>query len=553
MDSRKSQRGPILVALGIGVSRLSGLGRETVTSRLLGNTAAADAFTVAMRIPNLMQNLLGEGALSASFVPLYSQALADDATSDRNHEAGRLAGAVAALLMTVTGVIVLLLVILARPITFLLAPGLSASRFELAVTLTQITALGGGFAVMSAWCQGVLNSHRRFFLAYAAPVLWNAVMIGAVLMASILAFDLDGLAGAMAWGATGGGLAQLLAQLPLAVRLARGLRLNWGRGQRQVREAARRFGPTVLSRGVVQISNYVDLALASLLAVGAVTALFRAQLVYSLPYSLFALSVAAAELPEMSRLTHDRSALAARTVANIRNVAFWLMLTAAAYLAAGDLIVGLLFEGGLFTADDTTLVSAAIAVFGLTLPASGISRILLNTCFALGDTVGPARISVIRVVVAAAVGIVVMFPLDRVIVEGGSLLNIADALRPAWALPQSEREVADVVRLGAVGLAVGAAVGSWTEMTLLSRLLRGHLTDFRPGTAVTQLLLSAIGAFVAAFTAKQAVTHLPVVVSAPLVLSVALCVYTLIALRSGIEAAILLLDQAKRLLRRSGR
>jgi len=551
VDSRKGQRGPILVALGIGASRLAGLGRETVTSRLLGNTAAADALTVAMRIPNLLQNLLGEGALSASFVPLYSQAL-DDA-DDENHEAGRLAGAVAALLMTVTGVIVLALVILARPITFLLAPGLSASRFELAVTLTRFTALGGGFVVMSAWCQGVLNSHRRFFLAYAAPVLWNAVQIGALLMAWILAFDLDGLAGAMAWGVAGGGLAQLLAQLPLTLRLVRGLRLNWGRGQRRVREAVRRFGPMVLSRGVVQISSYVDLALASLLAVGAVTALFRAQLVYSLPYSLFALSVAAAELPEMSRLAHDRSALAARAEANMRSVAFWLMLTAAAYLAAGDLIVGLLFEGGLFTSDDTTLVSLAIAVFGLALPASGTSRILLNTCFALGDTVGPARISVIRVVVAAAVGIAVMFPLDRVIVEGGSLLNITDALRPAWALPQSEREVADVVRLGAVGLAVGAAVGSWTEMTLLGRLLRRHLTDFRPGTAVTRLLLSAVGAFAAAFTAKQAVTHLSVVVSAPLVLSVALGVYTLIALRSGIEATALLLDPAKRLLRRIGR
>jgi len=176
----------------------------------------------------MLQNLLGEGVLSASFVPVYSRLLDESARDeDGPTDPGRVAGAVAAALMTVVGLSVALIVTLARPITFVLAPGLTDDRFDLAVSLVRITALGTGFAVLSAWCLGVLNSHRRFFVSYAAPVLWNAVQVGALVVAWILAFDLDGVARALAWGVAGGGLAQLLVQLPLTLRLARGLRLRW--------------------------------------------------------------------------------------------------------------------------------------------------------------------------------------------------------------------------------------------------------------------------------------------------------------------------------------
>ena len=352
-----------MVALGIAASRLAGLGRETVAARLLGNTAAGDAFAVAMRIPNLLQNLLGEGVLSASFVPVYSRLLDDGARRGADREdPGRVAGAVAAALMTVVGLSVALIVTLARPITFLLAPGLTGDRFDLAVSLVRITALGTGFAVLSAWCLGVLNSHRRFFVSYAAPVLWNAVQVGALVVAWILAFDLDGVARALAWGVAGGGLAQLLVQLPLTVRLARGLRLRWMRGHAGLREIRRRFGPAVLGRGVVQVSAYVDLVLASLLATGAMAALYRAQILYMLPVSLFAMSVAAAELPEMSRQADDPVALATRSRAAMRKVAFWMLLAAAVYTAAGDLVVGLLFQGGVFSEADTVLVWFVVGV-----------------------------------------------------------------------------------------------------------------------------------------------------------------------------------------------
>ena len=535
------------MALGIGASRLAGLGRETVASRLLGNTAAADAFAVAMRIPNMLQNLLGEGVLSASFVPVYSRLL-DEAHyegGDRD-DPGRVAGAVAAALMAIVGLAVALIVTLARPITFVLAPGIVGDgRFDLAVSLVRITALGTGFAVLSAWCLGVLNSHRRFFVSYAAPVLWNAVQVGALVVAWVLVFDLDGVARTLAWGVAGGGLAQLLVQLPLTVRLARGLRLRWIRGHAGLREIRRRFGPALLGRGVVQVSAFLDQILATLLATGAIAALFRAQILYLLPVSLFAMSIAAAELPEMSRLADDPVALADRTRLALRRVAFWMLMTTVIYVAAGDLVVGLLFEGGVFGSADTVLVWFVIAAYSLGLPATGVSRVLQNACYARGDTAGPARIAAIRVSVAAAVGTVVMFPLDRIVVGPDGLLGAADAFGLVWALPAAERALDDIVRLGAVGLALGSSVAAWTEIVLLARrfgvpdAVRSALASPAAATAVSFVTTAAL---------KLMVGGWPVFLSAPLVVAVAVGVYTVVAHRSGVAEADLLLRPVRRAL-----
>ena len=440
--------------------------------------------------------------------------------------------------MLIVGLAVAVIVTFARPIAWLLAPGLSDDRFELTVSLVRITALGTGFAVLSAWCLGVLNSHRRFFLSYAAPVLWNAAQVAALTVAWILAFDLDDVARALAWGVAAGGLAQLVVQLPLTIRLAKGLRLRWMRRHVALREISARALPAILGRGVVQVSAYVDLMLASLLATGAVAALFRAQMLYLLPISLFAMSVAAAELPEMSRLTHDVRALAERSSAAMRRVAFWMLLAAAVYVAAGDLVVGLLFEGGAFGSADTTLVWLVIAAYALGLPATGVSRVLHNTCYALGDTAGPARIAAVRVLVAAAVGVVVMFPLDRVTVVPDGLLNLTEAWNLAWALPVDEREAGDMVRLGAMGLALGSAAAAWTELALLARRLRARR---RIRAALGAPMGAAAVSFAVAAGLKLIVGSWPVLVSAPLVAAVTALTYAVTAHLSGLPESDLLL------------
>ncbi|HEX2029541.1 MAG TPA: lipid II flippase MurJ, partial [Nitriliruptorales bacterium] len=270
---RGSRRNSALVAGGILLSRLAGFARERAMAFFFGNSGVLDAFRAALRIPNLLQNLLGEGVLSASFIPVYSRLLAQR----REEEAGRLAGAVAGLLTLVAGGLVLVGVLLAPALTTVLTPGFTGRRYALTVTLLRILFPGIGFLVLSAWCLGVLNSHRRFFLSYVAPVLWNAAQI-----AALVAFGLGGLAAAplavaLAWGAFVGGALQFLVQLPGVLRLSRRLRLSLDLDLAGVRDTLRAFGPVVAGRGVVQLLAFIDTVLASLLVTGALAALGYAQ------------------------------------------------------------------------------------------------------------------------------------------------------------------------------------------------------------------------------------------------------------------------------------
>src|SRR5687767_12466212 len=157
--------GSVLVAIGIFLSRIAGLVRQKVFAHFFGaNSFAADAFNAAFRIPNLLQNLFGEGVLSASFIPVYTGMLA----REREEEANKLAGAVISALALVAAVMVLLGVLLAPLLVGMIAPGFTGAKRELTIRLTQILFPGAALLVFSAWCLGILNSHRRFFMSYAA-------------------------------------------------------------------------------------------------------------------------------------------------------------------------------------------------------------------------------------------------------------------------------------------------------------------------------------------------------------------------------------------------
>jgi hypothetical protein len=203
-------RGSVLVGAGILLSRIAGLVRQRVLAYYLGLGDAADVFAAAFRVPNLLQNLFGEGALSASFIPSYSRLLGEG----REEEARRLAGAVLSILSLVVAIIVTGGVLAAPTIANLLAPEWTGEKRLLMEQLIRILFPGAGLLVFSAWCLGVLNSHRRFLLSYAAPVVWNLAIIAAVLLA--------GGAGGMgrvvvwaAWGSVAGSLLQVAVQWPM--------------------------------------------------------------------------------------------------------------------------------------------------------------------------------------------------------------------------------------------------------------------------------------------------------------------------------------------------
>ena len=542
-SNRPGGRGSSAVAAGIALSRLSGLLRESLLRSVLALGPAADAFAAALRIPNLLQNLLGEGSLSASFIPVYSRLLGEG----RDDEAGRVAGAVAGLLAALAGGLVVVSILAARPLAVLLAPGFEGRRLDLTVDLLRITTGGLGLLVLSAWCLGVLNSHGRFFLPYVAPVLWNAAQVTVLAVAAFGDWSPRGAAIALAWGLVAGGALQFGVQAVAVWRLAPDLRPSFGRGNAAVADVRRRFGPAVLGRGVLQLSGYLDLVLASLLVTGAVAGLLSAQMLYALPVALFATSVAVAELPEMSRLA---SGLADRALAARRRTAFFVAFCTVAYLVLGESIVGALFGWGAFDADDTRAVALVLAAYSLGLPAVASSRIFQNTLYAVGDTSGPARIAAARVGLAAVVGIALMFPLDRIAAHGGALLTL-DGVGWFGPLNAGIRTGSPDPHLGAVGLALGSACAAWLELALLSRRCRRSVDGTSGPTAVMSRLAPATGAaVVVALGVRWATDGLPAIAAAPIGLAVAGCTYVLVASATGVDEADLVIGPLRRRLRR---
>ena len=220
------------VAAGILLTRVLGYVRERVFAYYFGNESIpADAFRAALRIPNTIRNLLGEGTLSASFIPVY--AALNERTDKRAARA--LAGAVLGLLLLGSGVLALLGIALAPAITTVVAKGFDEPRRQLTVSLVRILFPMTGLMVISAWCLGVLNTHRRFFLPYAAPALWNIAGIAALVAAGSwlarrdlpLEAQMHRLALALAWGTVAGSVLQIAIQLPACWRLLHGIALRF--------------------------------------------------------------------------------------------------------------------------------------------------------------------------------------------------------------------------------------------------------------------------------------------------------------------------------------
>ena len=440
-----SRQSAFLVAAGIFLSRVAGLIRERVFAHYFGTSDAADVFKAAFRIPNFLQNMFGEGVLSASFIPVYANLLA---RGDKE-EARKTAGAVAALLTLSTSILVLFGVLTAPWLIVAIAPGFHGEKRELTILLVRILFPGAGLLVASAWCLGVLNSHRKFFLSYTAPVLWNVAMI-----AGMIAFGAgraqNSLVVITAWASVAGSALQVLVQLPMVLKLLGGLKLSFAHQAEHVRIVIRNFFPVFVSRGVVQISAYIDAFLASWLPTGAVSALGFAQTLYTLPVSLFGMSVSAAELPVMSGALGAADEVAGllrnRMNSVLRQITFLVVPSVVGFLALGDVIVAAIYQSGRFTHADVMYVWGILAGSTVGLLASTLGRLYSSGYYALRDTRTPLRFAIVRVLLTTLLGYLAALPLPRLL-----------GIEPRW---------------GVAGLTISAGIASWVEFTLLQRGIR---------------------------------------------------------------------------------
>ena len=524
----------LLVGMGILLSRFAGLIRQTMTARYLGADLAADAFSAAFRIPNMLQNLFGEGVLSASFIPEYSRLLG----KGDEEEATRLAGAVAGMLALVASILVLIGIVAAPWLVALIANGFSGEKRELTVTLTRILFPGAALLVFSAWCLGILNSHRRFFMSYTAPVIWNAAMIVTLVLfhkghtpAELVTY--------LAFGSVIGSALQFGIQLPLVLKHAPGVRPQLTAKAESARTVFRNFVPAFVGRGVVQLSAYVDAWLASYLPNGAVASFTYAQGIYVLPISLFGMAISAAELPAMSRAVGTAAEIGAylrgRLSDGLDRIAYFIVPSSMGILALGDLIVIVLYESGRFDRSNTIWVWQILVGSTVGLLASTMGRLYSSTFYAMRDTKTPLRYAIVRVVLTTGLGYFF-----------------------ALVLPQMlglDR------RLGVAGLTVSAGLAGWVEFYLLRRELDKRIgrTRLVPARMARLWGAASIGAMIPwAYKivmdrgAPILSTH-GTVVHSKLIALILLVVYGLtylgITAAFGIPEARNVIDRGKRLLR----
>lgn len=477
---QRSGRGATLVAAGILASRVMGLVRQLIFARYLGLGPEAAAYSAAIRIPNFLQNLLGEGVLSASFIPVYASLRA----KKQDDEADRVAGAIFGLLLLTTSVLVTLGVTMTGFFVSLIAPGLGGEQRELTISLTRILFPGTGLLVMSAWCLGILNSHRKFFLSYAAPVVWNGCIIAALIVFGGRVEN-DALVQWTALGMVVGALAQFTIQLPNVFRLLGRFRASASTKLPGVRDVLRNFIPAVLSRGVVQISAWLDTAYASLITDRALAALTNAQALSLLPISLFGMAVSAAELPEMSADAAGSgesraAALRNRISTGLQRIAFFVVPSAAAFIFIGEQLAGL-FERGAFTAKDSRYVWYLLIAAAIGLLSQTMGRLYASAFWAMKDVRTPLRIAALRVSVGAGLGYIA-----------------ARILPGQMGLP---------AELGAAFLTASSGLVAFLEYSLLRRALRQVIGDVGlPLSRLLTLWLCAIAAGLCAFGLKTALT-----------------------------------------------
>jgi putative peptidoglycan lipid II flippase len=491
-------RATLVVMFGIGVSRIFGLVREQVVAFYFGRSAVYSAFIAAYRVPNLVRVLLGEGNLSASFIPV----LAEKMRSGDPAESVRLARGVLGLLLAIVAVLTLAGMAAAPALAWVVAPGFDPALRELVERLIVILFPTMGFMVIGAWCMGVLHVHGRFFWPNFAPLFWSVVSAGA-LIAFVGRVDADPVY-VLAWGVVAGSAIQLAVQLP-AVRSTLGTLFPAG-GWRDpaVRRVGALFSPMLVGTGVAQLSTLIDVQIASFISDQSVATLAYAQRLYLLPVSLFGVAIAQVALPTLS---HDAARSGERILDELggawRRMAF-LMLPAALVLAAfGRPAVSLLFERGRFGAEDTAAVTWVLAAYAVGLLAYGSVRLFATAFYAFQDTRTPVRVAVIALIVNIALGIAFAWIMGT---AGIALATAAAAIANAWVLAVLLRRRLDrlftaSIRSDALRMAVAALLtgglaiapylwiqSHWTSWEVAQRL--GGTVGFYAGIGLVYIGIS---------------------------------------------------------------
>jgi putative peptidoglycan lipid II flippase len=392
------------------VSRITGFVRDIVLAAVLGAGPVADAFFVALRLPNHFRALFAEGAFNAAFVPAYAQIRERGGAARAQVFADR----IFALLLASQIVLLAVALVFTPQVIDLLAPGFSddPERHALAVTLTRITFPYLLLITLVTLYGGILNSLHRFATAAAAPILLNVAIV--VALAFTAFFPTAG--HAAAWGVLVSGALQAVLLAADTGRAGALPVLKWPELDADVRKFFRALGPATIGSGGVQLALFADTIIASFLPAGALSALYYADRIDQLPIGVIGIAAGTVLLPEMARRLAAGDEAGALNAQN-RAVEFTLLLSVpcvAAFFAVPDAIMRGLFMHGKFTAADAAAAAQTLMAYAVGLLPFVLIRSVVATFYARGNTATPVKAALIAVVVNIAFKILLMGPLAQV-------------------------------------------------------------------------------------------------------------------------------------------
>jgi putative peptidoglycan lipid II flippase len=407
------------------VSRITGFLRDIVLAAVLGAGPVADAFFVALRLPNHFRAIFAEGAFNAAFVPSYAQI-----RGERGAAAVRSFSDRVFMLLLLSQIVLLAIALLFTPAVIdLLAPGFGKrpEQFALAVDLTRITFPYLLLVSLVTLYGGILNALDRFAAAAAAPILLNLSMMMTLALAAF--FPTAG--HAAAWGVLLAGVLEVLLVAGDVTRQGAMPRWSWPRLDKEVMIFLKRFGPATIGSAGTQLAMFADTIIASFLAAGALSALYYADRLNQLPIGVIGIAAGTVLLPEMARRITAGDEAGARNAQN-RAIELTLFLSIpclVAFVLVPELIMRALFGRGAFTAADAHAAGATLAAYAAGLLPFVLMRSATVTFLSRGDTTTPVKALFVAVAVNVALKILLMDPYAQVglalATSAGAWINLA--------------------------------------------------------------------------------------------------------------------------------
>jgi putative peptidoglycan lipid II flippase len=497
---RAVARNTALFSIATGLSRIAGLVREIVASSYFATSGAFSAFTIAFQVPNVVRSLFADAALSAAFVPVFTELL----EQGRRKEAFRLASTLFFLILTVLGAIAVLFVAAAGFVMPLFTGGtFDAQLDELTVGLSRVLFPVVVILGLNGLVVGILNAYDRFAIPALSPLVWNFVIVGCLVASNQVLSGDEQLYG-YAVGVVAGTAVQFAMALPQLRRLGFHLQISFDFRDPRVRKVLRLMLPVTIGLGLINFNLLINSTLGSLVSDQAARAIDAAFRIYMLPQGMFSVAIATVLFPALSRLAarKDLEGLRALTANGMRQVFLLLIPAAAATLVLATPITRLIYQHGAFGPGSTELVSTALFWFSFSLPFSGVNLLLTRTFFSLQRPWITTGIAALNLSVNVAVSVALYKPFGIAgIVVGTAASSAAMTLaqlhflrRELHGRLEAKRTAIVAAQMTAASaLLAGAAYGVWKLLDeALGRGLFGQILSVGTGLVVGAVVYAGI-------------------------------------------------------------